>query len=342
MATICTTERFILEAPGSVIAPLFNNCNNTTTLSPQPLFILLQIAPTSPIGYYIEVVLDLNNPFNTVPLLRERSLPGVSITDSPGGKGVQLISDIPGLDNSLYKSGDTYVVNTSVAQNYVYLSFGRTPSISINATGTSMLEPISQLVGANSDSGFVAVNPSNNKLCAQPPSIIELPRITVAAQTNINGIDLGDAVYKIYDIYQYYDKHTSNIQANNPYILACENYCAEPDIKVTEFTQCCMNIVNILKGTGATASAKIANLRVTNNLSITYLQFWENIMIYVTARQILSKILFGEFDVKYTLQKYDTEFRFRLEKSRFKAFTELFYSPTSPVYMYNVYFKWSV
>ena len=56
------------------------------------------------------------------------------------------------------------------------------------------------------------------------------------------------------------------------------------------------------------------------------------------VRYLLSRILYGNFNIKYVLGKYDNKFLTDLKNSRFEKFVDFFENPNSEVFGYNKYF----
>lgn len=288
---------------------------------------------------------------------------------------VQLDQNIEGIDNNLYKSGDQYILvhNGCVLSNHYYLVFIRNPNVRVIVSGTdtfsesdtSILPDISETnnpadVSQSLNSIFrVKGNPSN--ICQQnkisqvtngvivprdpkgspglftEQSSVNVPRIRITGQTNVDGTDLGDAIFEIYDEYEYYN--TCKIPDNHCII----DRTISPDrLKTTKLRQCCLYMISVLRGEGKTAYEKVWNLYTIYHwdIGLTFLDFAENLIVYALAKYVLSYILYGNFNVNYLLRRYDEKFLHDLGKSRFCSFIEYFESPTSPGYGYAKYFKY--
>jgi hypothetical protein len=176
--------------------------------------------------------------------------------------------------------------------------------------------------------------------CPTQSANIRVPAILIKAQTNTDGSDLGDATFIICDEIQYYEhkKYDNNLRGCR--IIYIKNNA----LKTTKFQQGNLYIVSVLKGKGSTACEKLSNvfIRYKKKLNITFLEFVNNIMIYVTIRYILSKILFGDFNMNYLLGKYYNTFLKDLGKSRFCSFVEPFLDCNSQIYGYDKYFKFDI
>ncbi len=156
------------------------------------------------------------------------------------------------------------------------------------------------------------------------PNII--PRINLEAQTTITGSDIGDAVFNIYDEFTYYNKKEIP-----------DNTCKDrqtSDIKQTIFRECCPYMVSVVRGEGSTLWEKLQYLFENEDTGLPNVYiFYENIALYGMAKYILSRLLYGKFDINYLLGKYNEKFLKKLSTSRFCSFTTFFEENN-----YNKYF----
>ncbi len=150
-----------------------------------------------------------------------------------------------------------------------------------------------------------------------PRVSMTIPRIHIEGQTKIDFSDIGDAVFTIYDEFTYYDRN--KIPDNT-----CQSRQSD-NIKTTIFRQCCPYMVSVVKGEGNTLWDKIKYLYRNNNTeSPTVYIFYQNMMLYGMAKYILSRLLYGKFNINYLLGKYNERFLSKLSESRFCAFIEYF------------------
>lgn len=178
---------------------------------------------------------------------------------------------------------------------------------------------------------------SNNIL--KEVEMIEVPIINIEAQTTVENTDIGDAVFSIYDKYQYYgcdiNKHV--------YTNKCrKHYTNNNDILETKFTRTNLKIIRYLKGEGATAKDKVVSLYQKTSKKINVLEFGDNIMTYALIKYILAKLLYGKFCKKYLLNKYHEKFLEDLSKSRFCGGLKIYTDKNSVLYGYNKYFKYDL
>lgn len=94
--------------------------------------------------------------------------------------------------------------------------------------------------------------------------------------------------------------------------------------KVKNYDLPCIKIVNVLDGKGNTAKDKVENLYLSNKFEIDGLTFTDNIVKYSMSKYFLSKLLYGDFNIKYLLRKYNNKFLKDLKNSEFNNFVEFF------------------
>ena len=95
-------------------------------------------------------------------------------------------------------------------------------------------------------------------------------------------------------------------------------------------------IVNVLKGEGKTMWDKVNNLYITYQPEILGLDFLSNVIQYSMLKYILGELLYGEFDKKYILNKYNDQLLKDLKNSEYKNFLPFF--TTSEYKDYYKYF----
>lgn len=369
MGVNCSTECFPLA--GSVIVPgdaddVYRDCDSPIT-TPRPLNIV--ITPRGSEIFDFSVALNADDPFNTIPLgtidyhnakgvtgVAGVSFPQVTI-QSASYVAVQLNENIQGISGDLYKSGDKYILRHIPCARFdeYRLIFDRDPTLKIEAEGTNILTEADSIPVETEDINIPteirSVNPTevfrvsrkqegtcqkDDLLPLNGSDTIIVPRIKITAQTNVDGTDVGDAVFEIYDEFQYYER--CNIHNNR-----CEkDRSIQPSkLKTTKLRKCCLYMVSVLRGEGKTAYEKVWNLYVIYHwdIGLTFIKFAQYLMLYALTKYILCYILYGHFNVKYLLRKYNERFLHDLRKSRFCAFSEYFDSPQSPGFGYAKYFK---
>lgn len=164
--------------------------------------------------------------------------------------------------------------------------------------------------------------------------LIEIPIINIVGQTTFNGQNLSDMTFTILDKYRYYKEE--------PLELTCQKckpiYAKRCQLKETLFVQCCPCLQNVLKGCGKTVFEKLHSIWDKKQPTTNFDDFFSNIFLYSMAKYILCRLLYGQFDINYLLQKYNKQFLKDLKHSRFCGGLKLFVDPESVIYGYNKYF----
>jgi len=222
-----------------------------------------------------------------------------------------------GLNSSSYVPGDIYsfLGVSGVFYLHNYMHFTRLARIESNLT-----------LGSQTITNTLTNNLSH--------SGIQIPSILILSQTLIDAADIGDTMFKIIDNIEYYNKKAVIIPK---YVCVIEKIDAI-DAKITNFEKYCPKGVDVLRGRGHTAYEKTVYLFNTNNISIYLKNFASNLLEYAMVKYLLGRILYGKFNMKYILQKYNDKLLKDLSNSRFCHFVKFFTDPTSKVYGYNQYF----
>lgn len=183
---------------------------------------------------------------------------------------------------------------------------------------------------------FSNQSPKNNNI---PCDKVEVPIVSILSQTTVDESDVGDAVFDIYDQYIYYDK-TSLVSSENKCTVT---FISGEEIKNTKFRKCCPFMVSVVKGKGVTLREKLVRFYnedndLSNNMSFD--DFYSNILLYGMMRFILSRILYGKFDINFLLGKYYKKFIEDLRLSRFCGSITFFEDCDQATNGYEKYFKW--
>lgn len=170
---------------------------------------------------------------------------------------------------------------------------------------------------------------------------ILVPIINIAGQTLIDASDIGNVIFNIQDRYQYYNYNKKLlIKTNN----SCENFINVEDLKITVFNKACPKIVSVVRGKGITLFNKLTYIFKKlgeDEIGSNFIAFYPNIFLYAMLKYILSRILYGKFDVNFLLGKYNDKFLRDLGNSRFCGILPQFEDPNSIIYNYNKYFKYT-
>ncbi len=218
---------------------------------------------------------------------------------------VTLNSQTP--KNPLYDNGDQYLI-TMISK------------IDINA-GTAC----AQITFTRKNNVAIDGNVCNDKDCFCTSSCLttRIPIINILGQSMLNGSDVSDMTFTIWDEFTYEEKKCIvDENKNKCQLLRLE--CSK--LKETTFIKCCPWMVSVTKGKGSTLNEKLQNLislnLQPNNIGLN--EFLENIIKYGMTRYILSRILYGKFSIDYLLEKYYKKFIKDLGRSRFCRFIEFF------------------
>ena len=167
---------------------------------------------------------------------------------------------------------------------------------------------------------------------------ILIPQVNIVANPTIDASDVGDAIFTVIDEFNY-NNHNHSIPENTCAI----RYTDSNNVKETVFRRCCPYLVSVIKGKGKTfydrASSmynKIGEVRI----GVGFVDFYRNLVLYGLSKYILSRLLYGDFNIDYLLGKYNEQFLSDLGSSRFCRFIEFFEDCESPVRGYNRYFKY--
>jgi hypothetical protein len=86
----------------------------------------------------------------------------------------------------------------------------------------------------------------------------------------------------------------------------------------------CVKIVTVLRGKGNTANEKMGSLYIKDKITIRGITFSDNIVEYSIVKYFLSKLLYGNFNIKYLLRKYHDRFLRDLKNSKYSKFLDFF------------------
>jgi hypothetical protein len=180
-------------------------------------------------------------------------------------------------------------------------------------------------------------NDNNNDQCDKTA----VPKILIEGQTFNNGSDIANINFTIIDKFQYY-KDESIVGTKCGYF-----YTKVDKLKETTFLKCCdsISLFNVLKGKGKNTLEKAEYLYSKNEdelKDIGFIKFYyNNLILYSMTRYILSKILYGNFNINYLLDKYNEQFLNDLQHSRFCTFLQLF-EDCNAFKSYNRFFKYDL
>ena len=242
----------------------------------------------------------------------------------------------------------TTTAGTTTAVNSLSINLPRTSEMSpvFNLPRTSEVLPAEQNIpGFKCNKGLKVIPSCQPNTCDS----IRVPQINITAQTTINGSDIGDAIFTVFDEFKYEDQDgTSRSAAQNidnpiPEDTCMIRYIKRDDVKETEFRRCCPYMVSVIRGKGKTFLDRILSIYDKLGevkIGVSFRLFYQNLALYGLSKYILSRLLYGDFNINYLLGKYNEKFLADLGASRFCGFIEFFEDCESPVRGYNKYFKY--
>lgn len=314
---IFPTEKFY---PQSV-----NNSDNTTTVfgDNRPYF-----QNPIPLNIYVKVKLNIRSYFDhglnatiemgrngkkftiiifistIVTIESERGLP--SIKENNNGLGIKFGNtksgpkiikitlnkeSINGLISGIdYELGDTYELNLISYSEGISVTITRALNDKIKNKQTSKMLSL------------------NNQ--------IEVPQLFINGQTLIDGSDIGQIIFTIRDALDvtYYGKDKLKYEQ-------CKTYFINSDqLTETIFNKPCPKIVTVLKGKDNTAFDKVALIYNSSSKEIvgpSFKSFYLKVIFYGMLKYILSRVLYGEFNINYLLGSYNDKLLLDLSNSRF-------------------------
>lgn len=219
----------------------------------------------------------------------------------------------------LYKKGDVYIFH--FLDRFDFFSVTTLPSLYVEFLRLNKTDP--------------------TDTCPQKLSLKKninnytIPSIDIKFQSLIDGSDIGNTTFTISDNFQYYNHKTTPIIPNH----ICQTLQTN-NIKITIFNRNCPLIFNILKGKGNTAWEKVGYLfdNMDTNFDDIYNFFIEGIVRYSMLKYVLARLMYGKFNIKYVLNKYNNKFLKDLKHTRFCNFVFEFTDPNSNIFGYDKYF----
>jgi len=170
--------------------------------------------------------------------------------------------------------------------------------------------------------------------CISTCDNVRVPVIIISGQTTITGSDMADILVTVYDKYSY-EKPIPLPKTR----ICTVDYLDKIDLTKTVLRQCSAKMVSVVKGQGPTLYCK-ADFIWMNLMPTTYLATFYNLLIkYGMLKYVLSRLLYGDFNINYLLGKYNEKFLADLGHSRFCQYVTDFEDCQSDIYGFNKYFK---
>lgn len=243
------------------------------------------------------------------------------------------MTNFPRATNQIINTGNaTYRIN-------LYTCCGADPGV-IGVVSTYFLVTQTTL----SSNGSTTVVDSVPELCPckcpnsscsdiQNDTIIEIPDITIIAQTTLDGQNLGEVDFIIKDTINYH-------------CMIAKGKCKSRSAPISELTISCFQqlqpeLIKVVKGNGCTLRDKLFSIYPPSNIiGIDFDTFIVRIIAYGMLKYILYRLLYGKFKISALLGKHNNQLLDKISGSRFCAFAEILQDLTSELFGYDVYFKY--
>ena len=261
----------------------------------------------------IEIIIKVQKEVITIE--KGNDIPGISITFVNNINTLIKISKGSPFVKCTYKIGDEYLLKIAIPDTPKTANFG------VEFSRSNHVDEDDKCI-------FPTVLDNNIYIKTIVPSI------DINFQSLIDGSDIGNTVFTIVDNVQYYNHKTTPIIYNH----ICKITTTD-NPKTTIFNKSCPLIVNVLRGIGTNAYEKIIYLiqNIETGQSDVY-DFALLLVKYSMLKYILSRLMYGDFNVKYVLNKYNNKFLKDLSNTRFCKFVNEFTNPNSDIFGYDKYF----
>ena len=339
----CVNYSSISTTPIVVTINTGNYINLPTNSPVLPVTIALSSLPEPPnpfsvkvgfgtaAGYTLNVVYTNDNP----------SLPQGSFTEIFGctpeftintegkgrtnGSGFYIIKTPLGPINIPNATINRVTINSQTSNNGDEYLITMISSIKFNLTDPEASTACAQIDYIRKNNVTIDEGICNDKycFCSSDCKTTRIPLINIVGQSMKTGTDVSDMTFTIFDKYTYEEKKSIvDYNQNRCQLLRLE--CSK--LKVTTFVKCCPWMVLVTRGKGSTLNEKLQDL-ISKNLQPSNMdikEFLRTIIKYGMTRYILSRILYGDFNIDYLLEKHYKRFIKDLGRSRFCRFIEFF------------------
>jgi len=326
-----------------------SKCSNTVSPPAFPVTVTIDTSKSPDTIYHISVG-PVGNPTNlNYDLIIDKNGAGTLGSNIPNGVSISFPLGQGGnqqcgspnsavtritlvfANNSLYPDGSTFEMPYQTNDNYTI------NALSCCNNGTKSIDvaferPLWQAIIPECPNGSGIA--SNTPDCVSQCQNIKVPLLFINGQTTIDGSDVADMLFTIYDKYSY-EKEEPLSKTKGCSV----NYVDKIDLVKTVLRVCSAKLVSVVRGKGETLYCKAdyiwMNLKPTAYLTT----FYDNLIAYGMLKFILCRLLYGNFDINYLLSSKNDQFLYDLGHSRFCAFIQNFEDCQSPIYGYNKYFK---
>ena len=283
--------------------------------------------------YYLEKGLSLtwpNGSEGTTLTPPCRFSPNAAITTITLGNNIPTDK----LNPSYYQVGDSYTINilfcAGPGDRRVYAQF--TPAFGFSLQGGGgggFADNTTNSINCSTCQCLMQITPTSDKK-------VQTPQIYLSLVSDIENTQIGQSIFWICDKYTYYLNKKLGCNSLN----TCQTYMIYPEeVKQTKFSEYGPDVGSVMRGKGRTMYDKATYLFSGLKIGVTFPQFYNNLAIYSMARYIISRILYGTFNIHYLLGKYYEKFLKDLGNSRFCNYLNFFVDPEGQYFEYHKYFK---
>ena len=242
----------------------------------------------------------------------------------------------------------TYTINfkgITGTSGILVLSVSAETDQQVTGRGGANNTPPTQSPGLNSS---LTIQPNSLKFNAKQTNIddmVRVPSITITLQSDIYGNNLDEVAFNVYDTIAYCSNYPSGCNDNNN--DRCVNTVANKRTRTcpitnvrsdqvikTEYLKRLDDFNKVVKGMGCTLRKKAEDI---NDTSLDTDEFMLRISSFGMIKYVLAKMMTGQFNLKWLLNRNEKEFFAKLSRSRLCGFREVFNRPE--IRGYGKYFK---
>ena len=158
------------------------------------------------------------------------------------------------------------------------------------------------------------------------PDQEQVPNITIRAETIRDQMDVGFVTMIVRDTISYECIFFEPQKQKDPCKECPERIVNRSEVIETVF-QRGINFNLVVEGEGCTLREKINFLKARFDIPVTATELFLRVVLYGALKYVLSRLLYGFFDARFLLRKYNKRFFQDLTNSRFCQFLNAFASP---------------
>ncbi|CAK7994893.1 Hypothetical protein POVR1_LOCUS411 [uncultured virus] len=158
------------------------------------------------------------------------------------------------------------------------------------------------------------------------PNQEQVPNITIRAETIHDQMDVGLVTMTVRDTISYECIFLPPNEDKDPCFECPERVVNRSEVIETVF-QRFIDFNLVVEGEGCTLKEKINFLKAKLDIPVTAVELFLRVVLYGALKYVLSRLLYGFFDARFLLRKYNKRFLRNLSNSRFCQFLNAFASP---------------